>query len=225
VPGAHGGVVTHVQFASDKSFVSAGRDKRLVLCNVSGDSAPTVADESDQRADTVPVLGVNPERQQVMFDDLRGLRVVSYKTRRIEGVLQNPPGAVGFSTMALFSPDGKTILTNGNAPGRIQLWRAPTTANRAAELRQFVWTNGIATCGAFAPDGTFAITGTQDHQVLIWDMPTKAEADNVLKAQLYFVEEFVDSSLRRVPLRAELKNPGWVTPGVTATVVVPPVAR
>ena len=46
----------------------------------------------------------------------RELRILALDGHRIEGSLSNP-GAVGtFSTMALFAPDGRTILTNGNGP-------------------------------------------------------------------------------------------------------------
>jgi WD40 repeat protein len=127
--------------------------------------------------------------------------------------------------MALFSPDGKTTLTNGSAAGRLQLWRAPGDDVRASELRQYLWNSAPVTCGAFSPDSTFAVTGTQDHQVLIWEMPSKAEADNTVTAQLTYVDEFVDSSLKRVPVRAEMrKAPRWVIPGATATLVIPPQA-
>ena len=43
----------------------------------------------------------------------RELRVMSVKDRRhsIEGALQNPGSTGSFSTMALFSPDGKTMTS------------------------------------------------------------------------------------------------------------------
>ncbi len=95
-----------------------------------------------------------------------------------------------------------------------------------------MWNSDEVTCGAFAPVGadgltTFAVTGTKDHQVVVWEMPGKTELESVLQAQLFFVEGFLDSSLRRVPVRAEMmwgegrKKPEWVTPGATATMVIP----
>ncbi len=124
--------------------------------------------------------------------------------------------------MALFSPDGKTILTNGSAAGKLQLWRTPR-AGAGLGARQFIWTKGTATCGAFAPEGnTFVVTGTQDHQVLVWAMPEKDEVESRLKANLTLVEQHLDTQSRQVRVWAELQNPGWLIPGSPATMVVPP---
>jgi WD40 repeat protein len=223
--GAHRGAVTSLQFASADRLVSAGRDKRLVVWTINKDGEEgkkdlELADEFDRRSDDVPRLGVSPDGKFVLFDEGRELRVLSLADRKIVYTLSNPAGTVNFATMALFAPDGKTVLTNGAAPGRLQLWRASAVQGRAAELRQFMWTNGMATCGAFSLDGTFAVTGTADHQVLVWEMPGKAEAEQFPLAQLAFVEEFLDTSLKKVAVRAELKNPPWrLTPGLTATLV------
>ena len=78
------------------------------------------------------------------------------------------------------------------------------------------------TSGAFDPNGSFAATGTTDGRVLVWAMPSKAEAEKPLPAQLSYVEEFLDTSLKRVAVRARLENPGWIIPGGGATIVVPP---
>ena len=73
------------------------------------------------------------------------------------------------------------------------------------------------------------MTGTQDNQVLVWAMPSQEEVSQRLKARLTYVEEFLDSSQNKVTVRAELENPGWITPGpaTRATLVVPfaPPAR
>ena len=148
---------------------------------------------------------------------------MSLTDKQIEGSLQNPSESMNFSTMALFAPDGKTILTNASAPGKLQLWRTPASQARASELRQFIWMKGTATCGAFAPeDGSFAVTGTQDHQVLVWSMPGKEEVESRLKAQLTLVEKNLDTQSRQVRVWAELNSPEWLFPGMRATMVVPP---
>ncbi|MBY0227988.1 MAG: hypothetical protein K2W96_01775, partial [Gemmataceae bacterium] len=60
-----------------------------------------------------------------------------------------------------------------------------------------------------------------DNRVLVWALPTRAEAEAPLAGQLTYVEEFLDSSLRKLAVRANVDNPGWVLPGATATIVVP----
>jgi WD40 repeat protein len=229
VSGAHRLGVTSLMFTAKGQLVSAGRDKRLVVWNLAegGEGGRTLkeADVFDRRSGDVAQLGVDPSGEHVLFDDGRDLRVMSLTTRRIEGTLQTASPTATFATMALYSPDGNTILTNGNNLGHLKLWRAPSSKSRAAEfeLRQFIWSTGAITCGAFSPDGKLAVTGTQDNRVLVWKMPDKAEAEKPIDARLSFVEEFLDTSLRQLTVRATLDNPGWIIPGSGATIVVPPL--
>ncbi len=158
----------------------------------------------------------------MLLDQAGELRLRSLKDKnRIEGQLRNPPGSANFTTMALFSPDGKTILTNSASEGRLQLWRTPPPNGRGSELRQMVWNSGPATCGAFAPDNSFVVTGTQDQQVLIWKMPSQDEIDTRLTAHISLIERSLDLSSRQVRIWANLdKPPEWVVPGGTATMVI-----
>jgi WD40 repeat protein len=221
---AHRGAVTSVQFAGAGRMVTAGRDGVLAVWDFEEGKFPERAVEFEGRSADVNQLGVSPDGQRVLLDQGRELKVLSTANKQLEGVLANPGSAMNFSTMALFSPDGKSILTNGAAVGRLQLWRAPTSQARASELRQFIWSQGMATCAAFAPDGSFAVTGTQDHQVLVWTMPSEKEVEKPLKARLILVEKALDTRSRQVRVWAELDNPGWLIPGSPATLVVPPQA-
>lgn len=223
LPAAHRAAVTSLQFAAGGQLVSAGRDNTMVLWSVETGKPPLRVAESDRRSGDVAQLGVSPDGKRVLFDQGKELRILSLSDRQIEGVLHSPSTSTSFTTMALFSPDGNTILTNVAAEGRIQLWRAPdATQPRAAEVRQFVWTTGQATCGAFAPDSSFAVTGTQDNRVLVWPMPSKEEIGTKLTARLTLVEQSIEGSSRQVRVWAELENPGWLVPGSTATLVVLP---
>jgi WD40 repeat protein len=227
---AHADIVTSLQFAGPTRLVSAGRDGQMVVWDVKPGVAPTRFQEFDRRTGDVPVLGVSPDGKMVLIDQQsEEMRVLSVEDRHIIGTLQSPPNSGNFATMALFSPDGKTVLTNSTGGRGLQLWRASSQQGRGAEVRQFVWTTGAATCGAFDPNGTFAVTGTADSQVLVWAMPDAKEVDQRLTARLTYVEDFLDSSQNKVQVRAELENPGWIIPGpaTRATLVVPfaPPAR
>ncbi len=227
--GAHRLGVTSLMFTAKDQLVSAGRDKRLVvwILTEAGEGGRSLeqSDFFDRRSGDVAQLGVDPAGEHVLFDDGRQLLALSLTTRKVEGTLLTASPTSTFATMALYSPDGNTILTNGNSVGRLQLWRAPTAKTRPAELRQFIWSSGAITCGAFSPDGKFAVTGTQDNRVVVWKMPVKAEAQEHIDGKLNYVEEFLDTSLRQLTVRATLENPGWIIPGSGATIVVPPMSK
>jgi WD40 repeat protein len=227
LPPLHRNAVTSIQFASDKRLVSAGRDNSLVVWDVEAGKPPVrVGRDFEGRGGEVAQIGVSPDGTVVLFDQGRELRLLSLADKHIEGTLLNPSEAMNFSTMALFAPDGKSILTNGSAPGKLQLWRTPPKHGRASELRHFVWTKGTATCGAFAPEDSFLVTGTQDHQVLVWTMPEKNEVESRLGGRLILVEKHLDTQSRQVRVWAELKEtPSWLIPGSRATIVVLPQTK
>ena len=149
------------------------------------------------------------------------LRLLSLPGGRTEGFL-SAAGAANFTTFALFSPDGRLILTTGSAEGRIQLWRAPGDTSRGQQLRQFIAADGSpATCAAFAPDGSFVVTGTRSRQVLVWPLPSPQEIDQQLTAEVTLIEQALESSARQVRVWAELPNPGCrLLPGGTVTMIV-----
>lgn len=222
----HSGPVTSVQFASAQRMVSAGKDKRLIVWDVEDLRRPhDIGPSFDRRGGDVPTLGVSPDGKTVLFDQSKQIRLLTLEDKQTVGSLQNLSEAAPFSTLALFSPDGKTILTNNHsAPEKspLQLWRTPMTQLRGSELRQFVYKN-TTTCGAFAPeDGSFVATGTENHMVLVWNMPSKEEIDSRLEARLTLVEKYLDTQSREVRVWAELDSPEWLFPGMHATMVVQP---
>jgi hypothetical protein len=84
-----------------------------------------------------------------------------------------------------------------------------------------LWNTG-SVCGTFAPDGSFAVTGTQDGKVLVWAMPAREEIVKRIPATLALVEQVLDSSTMQVRIWAELDEvPSWLVPGSSATIVVP----
>lgn len=212
----HRGEVTSLQFLSPTDLISFCSDRSLIAYKLNADG--TVAGKtvfSDRRSGDVPVLGVNPDPKnpQVLIDYGRELRVVSAATRQIEGVLQNTSGVANFSTMALFAPDGKTILTHSASENRLQLWRAPTKEWRGYEVRQLVWQGDQVTCGAFVPDiadddkDNFVVTGTRDHKVVVWALPSGDEVNVLLKAKIKMIDPELESNALQVRVWAELDNP------------------
>jgi WD40 repeat protein len=231
LPSVHRASVTSLQFTPLKQLVSAGRDNQLIVWSVEEGKPPVQVTSFDHRSGDVAQLGVSPDGKQVLFDQRNEIRLLSIESHQPEGVLRNPSGAANFSTMALFDPDGLTVLTNGGAEGRLQLWRTPTRASAsAAELRQLVWPRGTATSAAFSPDSSLCVTGTADGHVLVWPMPErkreggKAElVETPIKARIKDVEKFIDAANRQVRVWVELENPdGRLVPGGTATMVVLP---
>lgn len=224
---SHSGPVTSVQFAWATRLVTAGRDGRLVVWDLEDvKRAHPVGSPFTGRTSEVHTLGISPDGKTVLFDQGKELRLQTLEDKQMVGFLQRSASEpMNFSTIALFSPDGKTILTNASAPGKLQLWRTPVTQMRGSELRQFIWStpNGTATCGAFAPeDGSFAVTGTQDQKVLVWAMPSQKEIDSRLEARVSLVDKYLDTQSRHVRVWAELDNPGWLIPGMHATMVILP---
>jgi WD40 repeat protein len=187
---AHRNHVTAVQFAGPDRVVTAGRDHKLEFWDVKDGRRPKqlLPDAPKNRTGDVTCPGVSPDGKLVLSDQGHELVLLSLDDLSKEGVLSNASDAQTFTGMALFAPDGETILTNTAGAGRLQLWRAPIEGRRPAEIRQFIWTGGT-TCAAFAPKADakgdpaaalrhFAVTGTTDHQVLIWALPSDEEVDS-----------------------------------------------
>lgn len=219
-PAGHRGAITSLQFTPTGHLVSAGRDNTLRLWAVAGDSA-RLEKTVDRRSGDVTALGVSPDGKRVLFDQGRTLRVLAAPGGLTDAVLQNPSS--NFTNFALFSPDGKLIVTATGAQGEVQLWQAPAGGQRARELRQFTGSERmIPNCASFAPDGTFLTVGTRDKQVLVWPVPDAKERARQYTAELTLVEQLVDTS-GQVRVWAELDNPeSLLRAGGTVTLVIYP---
>ena len=220
-PPGHRAAVTSVQFTPGSQLVSAGNDNTLRLWTLGAQGA-RLEKTFDRRSGEVSYPGVSPDGKQVLFDQGKKLRLLSLPEGLTNGVLQNLASATNFSTFALFSPDARLILTAGASEGRLQLWHTPTDTTRGSELSQLVPIEpSPATCAAFAPDGSFLVSGTRERQVLVWQVPSEQPAEQQLHATVTLVEHVVDSSAGQVRLWAELPNPdGRLIPGTTVTVII-----
>ena len=220
---AHRSGITSVAFAGAGQIVSAGKDNSIrVWAFDAGKIDPSMLLSFDKRSGDVSHLGVSPDGKSILFDQGKEIRVLSLADKHLLGIIHcNAGGSSSFTNFAIYSPDGKTVLTNGGSDGKVQLWRTPINNARPAELRQYIWTGGSSSCCAFCPDGSFAVTGTQDHQVLVWALPNKREVEETLIGNIALNENFLDSNSRQVRIWVDLKNPGWLHPGGTATLVIP----
>lgn len=220
---AHRSGITSVAFAGAGQIISAGKDNSIrVWAFDAGKIDPSMLLSFDKRSGDVSHLGASPDGKTILFDQGKEIRVLSLADKHLLGIIHcNSGGSSSFTNFAIYSPDGKTVLTNGGSDGKVQLWRTPINNARPAELRQYIWTGGSSSCCAFCPDGSFAVTGTQDHQVLVWTLPNKREVEETLFGNIALNENFLDSNSRQVRIWVDLKNPGWLHPGGTATLVIP----
>jgi WD40 repeat protein/biotin carboxyl carrier protein len=222
LPLLHRGPITSIQFTPQAGLVSASIDNTLRLW-VLGRTGGRLVATFDHRTGDIKQLGVSRDGRRVAFDQGKTLRLLSLPDGLTAGVLQSPSAAANFSTLALFSPDSRLLLTAGASEGPVQLWRAPDANVRGHELWQLVsGQRGAVSCAAFAPDGSFIVTAVRD-RVFVWPMPTAAEVDHQQTAQVTFIERAVGSAAGQVRLWAELPNlDGSLLPGTSVTVVVYP---
>jgi hypothetical protein len=147
-PPGHRAAVSALQFTPSSQLISAGKDNTLRLWSVHERGAILEA-TFDRRAGEVTNLGAAPDGTQALFDQGQSLRILSLPEGRTEGVLRQSGGAARFTTFALFSPDGRLILTAGPRMGerncgvrppkrrgltRFAAWSPPKPRSRPAPL-------------------------------------------------------------------------------------------
>jgi WD40 repeat protein len=237
----HHGAIQSLQFTPQDKLVSTAKDQTMMIWNLAGDAqSPEVT--IPRRSGDVPVLGVSPDGTKVLFDpwQSKNLAVLSLQDRSTVGLIRNPSGTAGFKTLALFSPDGKLVLTGTPSEGTLQLWKAPTENSRAFEVRELGAKErfrSAVTCAAFYPhvpessQNGFVVAGTKDRQVLIWPMPSPKEIDEVqIPGEVSYIEPALDASAHQVRIWADFQNPKdpnkpdgvLLMPGDIVNVVIPP---
>jgi WD40 repeat protein len=223
LPASHLGAITSVQFLPQSRLLSVGRDNTLKLWTLARDGARLEA-SFEHRTGDVARLTASADGSRVLFDQGNALQVLSLPQGVSQGVLQTPSAAANFATLALFSPDAKLILTAGASEGALQLWRTPTDAYPGHPLRQLISSErSSVTCAAYAPDGTYLVTGTRDRQVTVWPFPTADEIGRRFPAELTLIEQSVESNARQIRICAELLNPdGHLVPGTSVTMIAYP---
>jgi WD40 repeat protein len=222
IASGHGGALTSLSFTPQAQLVSVAEDKTMRLWTL-GDRAARQEDVNlNRRSGAVTRLGVSPDGKLVLFDQGKTLRLLSLPEGKNRGELVHPSGATSFTGFALFSPNAQLILTTGGPEGLAQLWWAPTETTRGSQVRQLVSEErSPATCAAFAPDGSFVVTGTKDHKVLLWSVPAERDLEEITMAELTHVEPAIDGGAGQVRIWAEMPNPGRrLLPGATVSLVI-----
>jgi WD40 repeat protein len=231
LPASHLGAITSVQFLPESRLLSVSRDNTLKLWILNADGARLEA-TFEHRSGDVARLTASADGTRVLFDQGNALQILSLPQGVAQGILQTPSAATNFTTLALFCPDSRLILTAGASEGGLQLWRTPegpgTYAPRLPSpghpLRQLICSERSSiTCAAYAPDGTYLVTGSRDRQVMVWPLPTPEEIERRFSAELTLIEQSVESNARQVRICAELPNPdGRLVPGTSVTLIVSP---
>jgi WD40 repeat protein len=223
---AHRGAVSSVQFTPLCELVSAGRDNTVKVWALGEQGARQIPVPFSNRSGDVTTLGVSPDGRRVLFDQGKMLRVLSIPQGVTEGVLQNAASPSNFTNFALFSPDGRVILTDSAAEGRLQMWRPPSGPNHRTHVVRELATSDrspLITCAAFSPDGTFVVTGGRDRQVLVWAVPPLSEIEKEIGAEVTLFESDIASATGQCRITADFANrDGRLLPGGTVTMAVHP---
>ncbi len=93
-----------------------------------------------------------------------------YRVGEITQELKRCDGQFGPVYAAVFSPDGRRILSGG-ADGSVRLWDAKT----GKELKRLDGHVGRIWTVAFSPDGRRAVSGGYDNAIRLWDLATGRE--------------------------------------------------
>jgi len=202
----HRSSVTSLHFTPQGELISASTDKTVRFWKLSSVNAEEI-ETLQRRSIDVPQLGVSLDGKHVIDEQgAKEMRVLSWPGLRTEEILENTSQSSGFKTVALFSPDGRLLLTSSGTDGVFQLWRLDK--RRSNELRLLVpGMRSEATCAAFSPDGSFVVGGIKDRKVYVWPTPTKEEIDRQILAKVINVEPLLEGVDNKVRIVAELANP------------------
>ncbi len=208
IPDAHRDTVTGLSFTPQCTLVTAARDRSLKVWKLGADKAAAVR-AFDHRSGAVDQLGVGSDGGLVLFDQDKGrLDLVSLADGRTVASLQNAGPTAAFSTLAVFGPKERLILTaggEGELKGAMQVWITPAPGGRGSEIARLV-TPGRAdvTCASFASGTTpgFLVAGTRAGGVHLWKPP----ADDARKAYTGVVTKVDSTDPRYVTVRVEMDN-------------------
>jgi len=218
----HRGPITSIQFTPQSKLVTVARDRTIRVFDL-GDKGAKLASIIENRSGNVDLLGVSHDGQKILFDQERSLHVRNIPEQRTEAFMLAPSESSQFTGFAIFSPDSSLVAAAGTGDIPLGIWKLPAPGSTRAFQRVRLAVGGsVPSCAAFDPNGGFLVVGTQDHRVLVFARPEKTDLDKVYSATIRFVGRSMESTEKKVPLWAELPNPGMpLLPGDTVTMVIP----
>jgi WD40 repeat protein len=232
----HHSPVTSLSFTPQGRVVSAGREPSIRVWKV-GTEGAAVEHRIDSRSGDVTMPGVSDDGSRLLVDaDKTHLDIIHLQDLRKERPLVTGGDAARFMNFTAWSPemskspDDRRIATTGAADGVVQLWRAPTAKQRAAEVARFVTRSGAAaTCAAFSPsaENGFLVVGTRKGDVHLWPL-MGSEVQAEVDATVTHVDNSIESSGRTVNVLIDFDNPKagetkhLLRPGSAVTLVIRP---
>jgi WD40 repeat protein len=235
LPAEHRDNVTSVGFTPQSTLVTASKDGTLKVWKLGTDKA-AVLRTLDHRAGAVEVLGVSRDGGRVLFDqDKNRIDLVDPANGQTIGQVQNVSSAGSFSNLAIFGLDEvapgtppdqlppyvvATVGGDGDLKGTLQLWYAPRTGGRGAEVGRLMTPGRVQiTAAAFSPvrGERFLVVGTAAGGVYLWKPPAAERKTHT--GTITFIDQ---TDTRYLTVRMEMDNTKLnLLDHSTATIIVP----
>jgi WD40 repeat protein len=235
----HHSLITSLSFTKQGRVISTAREPSVLVWMV-GDQGAKVEHRFDARTGDVGQPGVSDDGSRLLLDaDKTRLDVIHLKEGRKERPIITGGESARFHTFTAWSPelkkgdDTRLIATTSSNDGVVQLWRAPTSTTRSAEVARLITRRGAqVTDAAFSPVGEngFIVVGTKKGDVHLWELPNVDDLKSELRSTVTHVENLIESSGRTSRVLVDFENPQrngnyQLRPGSTVTIVIQPSTR
>jgi len=144
-------------FSPDGQRILTASDKNAMLRNLNGDLIATLKFDDDDD-DCVRLSVFSPEGQRILTASDKNARLWNLNGDLIATF---EPG--GYATLAKFSPDGQSILSNPS-DNKVRLWNLNGDLITTFEL------GGYVKSTVFSPDGQRILTNSSDYKAMLWNL-------------------------------------------------------